>query len=173
MIGEQLEHTAESELVPYRRGISLREIVKGMLARFLPGSLLTILAAGAFFGVNISADVLRAVGGLFGVSAALTAGFGLGLLGLRRWLYPDAKPDGMRSFVAGLMSPFALFIAAVMTGRGWTLAQLPLLLGVVGVVMAVLMFFAWLIPTPAEMLGEGFEVEDSDETRLSDGHASS
>ena len=65
MIGEQLEHTVESELVPYRRGISLREVVKGMLARFLPGSLLTILGAGAFFGVNISADVLTAVGGLF------------------------------------------------------------------------------------------------------------
>ena len=27
-------------------------------------------------------------------------------------------------------------------------------------------------PTPEEMLGEGFEVEDSDEMRLSDGRAS-
>ena len=172
MIGEQLTHTEEAEVVPYRRGISLREIGKGMLARFLPGSLLTIVGVGAFFGVNISADALTAVGGLLGVSAALTAGFGLGLLGLRRWLYPDAKPDGMRSFVAGLMSPFALFITAVMTGRGWTLAQLPVLLGVVGVVMAVLMFFAWLTPTPEEMLGDGFEVEDSDQPRLPDGRAS-
>ena len=172
MIGEQLEHRVESEVVPYRRGVSLQEIGKGMLTKFLPGSLLTILGAGAFFGVNISADVLTAVGGLFGVSAALTAGFGLGLLGLKRWLYPDANLNGMRSFVAGLMSPFALFIAAVMAGRGWTLAQLPILLGVVGVVMAVLMFFAWLTPTPEEMLGDGFEVEDSDQPRLADGRAS-
>ena len=123
MIGEQIEHVVEAEVVPYQRGVSLREIGRGLLTKFLPGNLITIVGAGALLGVNVSADVLTAVGGLFGVSASLTAGFGLGLLAMRRWLYPDAKLDGTRSFVAGLMSPCALFIAAVLSfaaanGRG-------------------------------------------------------
>ena len=156
MKGLQVEHTAETDLVPYRRGVSLREVAKGVLARFLPGSLITMAGLATFFGVSIADDVLLAVGGFLGLAGALTVGFGLGLLGLRPWLYPDAKLSGHRSFVAGLMSPLALFIAAT-AGRGWTMTQLPVLLILVGVIMALGMFFAWLTPTPEAMRGDGFE----------------
>ena len=128
----------------------------GAVARFLPGSLITILGGVSFLGVSISGDLLATAGGLLGLAGALTLGFGLGLLGLRRWLYPDAKLDGPRSFIAGLVAPLALFIAGSM-GGGWTATQLPFLLGLVGVVIAVAMFFAWLTPTPEDMRGEGFE----------------
>lgn len=162
MTSQQLELTEETDLVPYRRGVSVREIAKGALARFLPGSLITIGGLATFFGVSIADDVLLAVGGFLGLAGALTVGFGLGLLGLGRWLYPDARVDGHRSFIAGLMSPLALFIAAT-TGRGWTITQLPVLLVFVGVIMALGMFFAWLTPTPENMRGEGFEPESLDQ----------
>ena len=60
------------------------------------------------------------------------------------------------SFIAGLMSPLALFIAAT-GGRGWTLTLLPFLLVLVGVILALGMYFAWLTPTPEEMRGDEFE----------------
>lgn len=161
MKGLQLEDAAETGLVPYRRGVSLREIAKGALARFLPGSLITIGGLATIFDIRIVSDVLAAVGGFLGLAGALTVGFGLGLVGLRRWLYPDAKLSGRRSFLAGLMSPLALFIAAA-AGRGWSVAQLPVLLVLVGVIMALGMFFAWLTPTPEAVRGDGFEPDSVD-----------
>ena len=113
MTGEQLEHTVDSDLAPYRRGVSLREIATGTVARFLPGSLITMVGAVSFLGVRISGDLLAAAGGLLGFAGALTVGFGLGLFGLRRWLYPDAKLDGARSFIAGLTSPLAVSLESL------------------------------------------------------------
>ena len=161
MIGKQVDHAVGCDLMPYKRGVSLREIVKGTVARFLPGSLITVFGAVSFLGVSISGDVLAVVGGLLGLAGALTVGFGLGLLGLRHWLYPDAKLDGPRSFIAGLMSPLALFIAVTMS-QGWGTAQLAFGLVLVGIVMAVGMFFAWLTPTPEAMRGDGFEPDSLD-----------
>ena len=133
MSGQQLERTAETNLVPYRRGVSLREIAKGALARFLPGSLITLGGLATVFDIRISGEVFAAVGGLLGLAGTTTVGFGLGLFGLRRWLYSDARLGGHRSFIAGLMSPLALFIAATV-GRGWSMTQLPVLLVLVGVI---------------------------------------
>ena len=113
MIGEQLEQAVDSDLVPYRRGVSLHEIAKGALARFLPGSLITMLGGVPFLGVSISGDPLAAAGWILGFVGALTVGFGLGLFGLRRWLYPDAKLDGARSFIAGLTSPLAVSLESL------------------------------------------------------------
>ncbi len=167
----QLESTAESDLVPYQRGVSLGQVAKGALARFLPGTLITMIGAAAFLDISIAGNVFAAVGGFIGIAGTLTAGFGLGLFGLRRWLYPDAKLDGRRSFVAGLISPLALFIAAT-GGRGWTIALLPLLLVVVGVILALGMYFAWLTPTPEDMRGDEFERDPAKQITEVAGHAS-
>jgi len=156
MADRQLESTTENALIPYQRGVSRGQVAKGALARFLPGTLITMIGGTAFLGISITGDVLTAVGGILGIAGTLTAGFGLGLLGLRRWLYPDAELGGRRSFIAGLMSPLALFIAAT-GGRGWTLTVLPFLLVLVGVILALGMYFAWLTPTPEEMRGDEFE----------------
>ena len=121
-----------------------------------------MVGVGTLFGISISGSLFETIGVVVGLAGALTAGFGLGLLGLRRWLYPDAKLDGSRSFVAGLMSPLGLFIAATMTARGWNAVELSFVLVLVGVVMAVGMFFAWLAPTPEEMRADGFEPDSVD-----------
>ena len=69
---------------------------------------------------------------------------------MRRWLYPDAKMTGYRSFVAGLFAPSVWFIWG---GLGLRVSEVvawsmfPLL----GLVLAVVMFVAWLTPTPEEM----------------------
>lgn len=144
----------DSGLVPYRRGVSLREVAKGTLALFLPGTLLTLLGAIVLFAIGagsarrFTAIVLGQAVSLGQLVMAHTAGFGLGLLGLGRWLYPDAKVAGSRSFVAGLLSPVVIFIVMVMGEWSWSFSQVLLIVGLVGVVMAVAMFFAWLTPTP-------------------------
>lgn len=144
----------DSGLVPYRRGVSLREVAKGTLALFLPGTLLTLLGAIVLFAIGagsarrFTAIVLGQAVSLGQLVMAHTAGFGLGLLGLGRWLYPDAKVAGSRSFVAGLLSPVVVFIVMVMGEWSWSFSQVLLIVGLVGVVMAVAMFFAWLTPTP-------------------------
>ena len=171
MPDERLEITGDPILVPYRRGVSLREVAKGALARFLPGSLLTVIGATTLFGIGISSDLVAAVGGVWGLAAVLTAGFGLGLLELGRWLYPDAKLDSSRSFVAGLVSPLTVFIVAAMAEWGWTAAQFPLIVLLVGVIMAVGMFFAWLTPTPEELRGHEFEPVSSDDLQQLSGRA--
>jgi len=155
MTDRQLESMTENALIPYQRGVSLGQVAKGASVRFLPGTLITMIGATAFLDISITGNVLAAVGGILGIAGTLTTGFALGLLGLRRWLYPDAELGGRRSFVAGLMSPLALFIAA--GGRGWTLTLLPFLLVLVGVILALGMYFAWLTPTPQEMRGDEFE----------------
>ena len=153
----------DSSLVRASRGVSLLEVVKGAFAFFLPGSLLTAIGAIALFGAGDSSE--REVAVIVGVVLiVLTGGFGLGLLGLCRWLYPEAKLNGSRSFVAGLLSPVVVFIVATIAEWDWTSEQLPFV-ALVGVVMAVAMFFAWLTPTPERLRGTEFEPGPSDELR--------
>ena len=92
----------------------------------------------------------------------MTLGFGVGLTGLRRWLYPDAKVEGRRSLIAGLLSPFVVFMAAGFSG-GLTIVPFVAVLVLVGVIMALAMFFAWLSPTPDEMLGPEYGVDASED----------
>ncbi len=86
------ENTAE--LVPYRPGISLREVAKGTVARFLPGSVIgmgvlsAIIPPAGFDGLRLlELLLLHQVG-------PLAIGFGLGLVALHRWLYPDSEVAG-------------------------------------------------------------------------------
>ncbi len=150
----------EQGLVPYRRGVSLREIVKGAFARFLPGSLVSLGGLTLLFDISTrGGGALATVGAVLGFAGALTLGFGSGLLVLRRWLYPDSRLSGQRSLLAGLFAPFALFVAAA---AGVGLAQLPVLLFVIGLITALGIFFAWLSPTPEGMRGAEFEVGPSE-----------
>ena len=144
-----VEEIPDGELAPYERGVSLRETIRGAFTRFLPGSvvgLFGILAYGGFpnFLVNLP--------GYVGLVGSLTLGFGLGLEAMRRWLYPDAKVEGSRSVVAGLMGG-PLWFAWIALGP-----SIPGLIGygvfvLMGLVLALLMFFAWLTPTPEHMRG--------------------
>jgi hypothetical protein len=142
-----LEEITGGELAPYERGVSLREAIQGALTRFLPGSvagLLGILAYGGF------PNFLANLPGYVGLVGSLTLGFGLGLEAMRRWLYPDAKVNGGRSLVAGLMGG-PLWFAWIALGP-----SIPGLLGygvfvLFGLVLALLMFFAWFTPTPEHM----------------------
>jgi hypothetical protein len=76
-----------------------------------------------------------------------TAGFALGLGIMSRWLYPHSNPDGHRSDVAGLASPFIALLAA--SGLFWLMPALgamtywvaPLLSGLS---VAVVAFAPWL-----------------------------
>ena len=150
---------ADQGLVPYRRGVSLREIAKGAFARFLPGSLVSLGGLALVFDLSMRGGALATVGVVLGFAGALTLGFGSALLVLRSWLYPDAQLGGQRSLLAGLFAPFVLFAA---TAAGVGLAQLPVLLFVIGVITALGMFFAWLSPTPEGLRGAEFEPEPSE-----------
>ena len=139
-------------LVPYERGISLREVTKGTLTRFLPGSVLgmgalsLIIPPGGVGGLQLLELVLLHQVG------PLAIGFGLGLVGLHRWLFPDSEVSGRRGLLAGVLSPVAMLGAGVLTqvlGMD-ALAQPALVSLLVGVTLALVMFFAWLSPTPEE-----------------------
>jgi hypothetical protein len=80
-------------------------------------------------------------------SVGLALGYGIGLEGLRRWLFPDAGVDGRRSLVAGIVSPLALFTWVTVVAESLGGLTLPVGVGVlllVGFLMAVVMFFPWL-----------------------------
>ena len=85
-------------------------------------------------------------------AGALTLGFGAGLVALRRWLYPDAKVNGRRSFIVGVIAPVVVFIIGAMLGTGYRMALWLGALFLASLSLAVLMFFAWLTPTPERML---------------------
>ena len=146
----ELEQHSEVEVVPYERGLSIQEVLRGALSRFFPASALSMGAVGAAVGMPGPGQWLGWLGGVLGFAGALTVGFGLGLVALKRWLYPDADVAGRRSVVAGLLSPLAVFIS-VAVGSGLSQAQVPVVLALIGGVMAVGMFFAWLSPTPEAM----------------------
>jgi hypothetical protein len=117
--------------------------------------LLGFLGVGAILGLPGTDRWLSLALSLIGSAGAVTVGFGLGLTALRRWLYPDAKVDGRRSAIAGFLSPFLVFIGVTLI-RGMTSAELGWVLVLVGVIMALGMFFAWLSPTPEGMRNPTF-----------------
>jgi hypothetical protein len=82
---------------------------------------------------------------------------GLGLEAIRRWLRRDAGIDGRRSFLAGLMSPGVLFRIDI-GGVGRALTRVGLL-ALVGMAIAVVLFFRWL-STSGTAQGEDPDVMD-------------
>ena len=156
---EGLQGTTGKELVPYKQGVSLGTVIRASLGRFLPGSILGLGSVFALLGLG-PGEWLGAAA-IFGAGVgALTLGFGLGLEALRRWLYPDAKVEGRRSFVAGLMAPVAAFVTAALAGSGGGYVAFAGLLFMVALITAVLMFFAWLTPTPEDMRGAEYRLGD-------------
>lgn len=150
-----LIHEAKPEIeVPdaYAPGVPSEQILRGALLRFLPSSVLslTIVAAlvGPFGFTQLAGAVL--------LSAGLTAGY-LGALGvLGRWLYPDAEVHGRRSVVSGLLAPIAMLIPTALGLTSGLLAS-PL----IGLLLALVMFVAWLSPTPDLLLTD--EVNQADQ----------
>ena len=144
--------TDSTAVAPYERGLPASDVLKGSLTRFLPGSIvgMTGLLAVVGWPVNL-VGLIPEYAALLG---ALTLGFGAGLEAMRRWLYPDAKLSGSRSFIAGLVAPSVWFIwgglgLGVSEVVAWSM--FPLL----GLILAFTIFFAWLTPTPEEKR-EGF-----------------
>ena len=164
----ELEQHSEVEVVPYERGLSIREVLRGALSRFFPASVLSMGAVGVAVGMPGPGQWLGWLMGVLGFAGALTGGFGLGLVALKRWLYPDADVTGRRSVVAGLLSPLAVFIS-VAVGSGLSQAQVPVVLALIGGVMAVSMFFAWLSPTPEAMREPQYGSDPSEVPRLPGG----
>jgi hypothetical protein len=160
MTGE-LDTISSSELLRLARGVSRGSVFQATFGRFLPAGLLTMGSIGAYFGLQDPSSALR-IAALFGYETLMfSIGYGLGLEGMRRWLYPDAHVTGRRSIVAGLFTP--LYAGAVsIVVQGLNLVEVGLWTGLVGMVMAVVMFFAWLTPTP----GVDYETYLGDEVRL-------
>jgi hypothetical protein len=164
-LGLQIPDEGTTGLVPYDRGVPLREIAKGTVARFLPGSVIgmgllsaIIPPAGLDLARLIELLVVHEV-------APLTIGFALGLFGLHRWLYPDSEVTGRKSFIAGLLTPTAMLGLGVLLQLQPALASL-----LVGIVMAVGMFFPWLSPTPEERRSNRYEPDQPDQLPDSSGH---
>lgn len=171
----ELQATDEkmTELVPYKRGISLCKVAKGTLARFLPGSVIGIGALSAIIPPG-GLDGLRLLELLlFHQVGPLAIGFGLGLTGLHRWLYPDSEVAGIRGFIAGLLSPVAVLGAGALTMLLGIvpLPQPALLSFLVGIVMPLVMFFPWLSPTPEEIRPDRYEPDQLDPLPDDSGHA--
>ena len=149
---EELEKVPGADLVPYEPGLPLETTIRASLVRFRPGSVISLAAVFAFLGMVPGPGEWLEAMAMFGAGVgALTGGFAVGLEALRRWLYPDAKVCGRRSFVAGLMAPAAFFAAGVFVGPFTSGLGLLGLMFLVALSTAVLMFFAWLTPTPEEM----------------------
>lgn len=148
-----LEPRGEAELVPYRRGIPAVQILKGTVSRFLPGSVLGTGGLAVVFDLSARGGDLATVGVILALAGGMTLGYGLSLFGMRRWLFPDARPDTGRSFLAGVLAPLATFVALAV---GIDFSLLPVVAVVMGVLVALALFFAWLSPTPAERRAPGF-----------------
>lgn len=160
-------------LIPYVQGIALSKVVKGTLTRFLPGSVIgmgalsAVIPPGGFGGLRLLEFLLvHQVG-------PLAIGFGLGLAGLHRVLYPDAEVAGRRGLVAGLLSPVAMLGAGVFTQLlGIVPLPRPALVSfLVGIVMALVLFFPWLSPTPEEKRPDRYEPDQPDQLPASRKHA--
>lgn len=149
---------ARGTLTRYRPGLSFLEAKQAALSRFLPGATVSLLATiGAMGGVPSLGEWIEA--GIYVLVGAttLTLGFGAGLELLRRRLYPDARISGRRSVIAGLLAPPAIFATlGVFLGSGVGMIEMLGLFLAVPALLAVLMFFAWLTPTPEEKLDPEF-----------------
>ncbi|HSG08274.1 MAG TPA: hypothetical protein VLA36_07945 [Longimicrobiales bacterium] len=150
----EVEDGPGKALRKYERGIPFREALAATVLRFLPGALVTMAGGVVLMGGSLlRPDVLAIIAGGAGL---LSLGFGAGLEIVRRWLYPDAGIMGRRSVVAGLVSPLGAFVAGVLAGPMVATSVLGLLF-LPALVIAVVMFFAWLEPTPEEKRGSEFE----------------
>ena len=151
----QFDIGQQSEVMPGKRGLTMKETLGATLTRFLPTSLLSVGAVVALFepGIHLSEFLIPVL--VF--TGLITLGFGVGLEGLRRWLYPEADVSGRRSVLAGLLSPLAWLAAFLIVeplGAIVGLAEF-FFVGLVGVVLALGMFFPWLTPTmEADDVGE-------------------
>ncbi len=136
------------------RGIPLDVVLRGVFRHFLPGAAAVILPLFTFLLLFNPFDWITNVPIPLGVLGSATAGFGMGLGALSRWLFPHSNPDGQRSDLAGLVSPLVTFVAAVglflimgpLSTAGefvaiWTVATLS------GLTMAVVAYVPWLKPT--------------------------
>ena len=154
---EELQETSATELVPYQRGLPFGEIAQASVGRFLPGAVLSLATTVTLLGgVPGPGEWFEALTMILAGAGTLTLGFSAGLEALRRWLYPDAKVNGRRSFIAGVVAPVVVFIVGALLG-GLGTADLLGLLFLVPLSLAVLMFFAWLTPTPEELRGGDYE----------------
>ncbi len=132
-----------------RRGISAATIRRGVLTRFLPGSVASIAVLGAAVAVGAGSFGLPQLLVLGVGTAGLTLGFGLGVTALRRFLYPDAAVDRRRSFVAGLCSPLYLGLVSIFT-QGAGLLEIGGLSLLTGAAVGLGLFFPWLTRTPGK-----------------------
>ncbi len=160
----ELEEAREGRLAPYERGIDGGEVVKATLGRFMPASILgAVVSVIVMSGGSIPSELIF----LPLMVLPLGVGFGSGLGVLSRFLYPDANLNGSRSVVAGIMSPLAFGLIMLLAqqvlavGPGFGLIALFL----AGVVSAVIMFFAWLTPTPEEMRADCWIEAGAEESR--------
>jgi hypothetical protein len=129
--------------------ISLRTIVLGTLSRFLPA-----LLVGTAVLFTVASMLDRVTVGWVGLAASyawLTLGYTGALIALRYRLRADADVTGRRSVVAGLLAPAAYVSGMVLLGPqttvGFTLASV-----MVGMVLALGMFFPWLKGAPVASL---------------------
>jgi len=150
-----------TELVPYKRGISLTKVVKGTLARFLPGTVIAMGGISAFWpptGLDGPLPFPLQVELMVMEVGPLVLAYGLGLFALHRWLYPDSDVTGPKGFIAGLAAPLILPFLGELLLRGFGLG-----LGIVstsfltGLILAVGIHFPWLSPTPEEKRPDHFE----------------
>ena len=151
----------EEVMVVYRPGFPLAASLKGALGRFFPGALVSFAAVVAFMGgVPQGGEFGEAVLMVLFGAAGMTAGFAAGLESLRRWLYPDAKIAGRKSFIAGLMAPVAVFVVGALMSGPPGIPALMALLVLVPLALSLLMFFAWLTPTPEHLRDEEYVEPD-------------
>ncbi len=115
--------------VPHEPGVEFSEIVTATFARFMPASILgafgIVLGRAVMTGSGIPEEVIQ----LPLLAALLTAGFGFGLLALRRFLRPDADVGGGLSVIAGVASPFTYGVVAFVISQ-FSVFSGPLLIAV-------------------------------------------
>lgn len=135
------------------RGVSLEVVLRATLKHFLPGAAAVLFVPIALLRLVDPYDWLT-VAAPVGVLVAATLGFGLGLAGLSRWLYPHSNPDGWRGELVGLATPFVTL--AVGIGLSEVIGPLPTLIEYVSIfgiavlsamVTVAAVFSPWLRPT--------------------------
>lgn len=131
------------------RGISAATVRRGVLTRFLPGSVGGVAVLGAAVAMGARSFGLSQLLVLGVGTAGLTLGYGLGLTALRRFLYPDAAVAQRRSLVAGLCSPLYLGLVSIFT-QGSNLFEIGGLSVLTGAAVGLGLFFPWLTRTPGE-----------------------
>ena len=106
---EEQVRTERSEVTLYERGTPFIKVVTGVVGRFFPASVARFLGVLLAFDAFPAGQVLAYLivvpyAGMF------AAGFGIGLVGLSRFLFPDARVDGRRSVLAGLLAPLVVLV---------------------------------------------------------------